>query len=301
MTVWVLSIDKDHPQHWEYAKRDKVWDLRTRRHIEAGDTIYFWQSQRSLVGRGVVARDVTDSPTSGLPWDDTETYQGRITFSHLEDYLGDEVKWSRLQELTGLKGTPNFAPRTDDPAVIDRLTQLFGRSEPLPEYDDALAILASEVESPAAPAEELAQDARERTLAEIAIRRGQPQFRAALLETYNRRCAVTGTADDAVLEAAHIMPYRGKQTNLVTNGLLLRSDIHTLFDRHLITVIHDGTDYVVRVAPDITDEGYRKYDGQPLAQTPPARTQPMVAYLQHHAIDCSWLNVKDAKLEFDQD
>lgn len=49
MTVWVLSIDKDHPQHWEYAKRDKVWDLRTRKEIEAGDTVYFWQSRKSLV------------------------------------------------------------------------------------------------------------------------------------------------------------------------------------------------------------------------------------------------------------
>ena len=47
-------------------------------------------------------------------------------------------------------------------------------------------------------------------------------------------CAVTGCTVTRVLEAAHLRPYRGKHTNHVTNGLLLRADIHTLLDYELL-------------------------------------------------------------------
>lgn len=72
---------------------------------------------------------------------------------------------------------------------------------------------------------------------EVAERRGQEPFRKALLNAYDGRCAVTGCdAVDAPLEAAHISPYRGPQSNHVTNGLLLRAHIHTLFDVDLVCV-----------------------------------------------------------------
>ena len=77
-------------------------------------------------------------------------------------------------------------------------------------------------------------DARKRTVCAIVLRQGQPAFRSALLTAYDSRCAVTGCDVVSVLEAAHIVPYRGSETNDVRNGLLLRSDIHTLFDYGLI-------------------------------------------------------------------
>src|SRR5205823_2979542 len=67
-----------------------------------------------------------------------------------------------------------------------------------------------------------------------ASRQGQFAFRAALIEAYGGRCAMTGCDILEVLEAAHIVPYRGPSTNAVSNGLLLRADIHTLFDLGLI-------------------------------------------------------------------
>lgn len=70
----------------------------------------------------------------------------------------------------------------------------------------------------------------------VTLRQGQPGFRNALMDAYERRCAVTGCMIEDVLEAAHILPYAGPHTNHVTNGLLLRADIHTLFDRGLIKI-----------------------------------------------------------------
>lgn len=52
-------------------------------------------------------------------------------------------------------------------------------------------------------------DARLRIYRQIVSRRGQSGFRAALLEAYSRRCAVTGCDAAAALEGAHLRPYRG--------------------------------------------------------------------------------------------
>ncbi len=62
-------------------------------------------------------------------------------------------------------------------------------------------------------------------------RLGQGAFRVVVTDSYNRRCAATGERTLPVLEAAHIKPYADGGAHAVTNGLLRRSDLHTLFDR----------------------------------------------------------------------
>ena len=79
-------------------------------------------------------------------------------------------------------------------------------------------------------------DARERISRSITLRRGQRLFRNDLIVAYAGKCAVTNCSVIDVLEAAHIHPYRGPDTNKVPNGLLLRSDIHTLFDCGLLAI-----------------------------------------------------------------
>jgi len=79
-------------------------------------------------------------------------------------------------------------------------------------------------------------DGRERSVAQIIRRRGQPQFRQKLLEIYEGRCTISECDAIEALEAAHISPYRGPETNHPTNGLLLRADLHTLFDLGLLAI-----------------------------------------------------------------
>lgn len=67
-------------------------------------------------------------------------------------------------------------------------------------------------------------------------RLGQRSFQAVVLEVYHRRCAITGTRIRPVLQAAHIRPVSEGGQNRVDNGLLLRSDVHTLFDRGYLGV-----------------------------------------------------------------
>lgn len=106
------------------------------------------------------------------------------------------------------------------------------------------------------------EDARKRIATNIVRRRGQPAFRQQLITTYGGRCAVTGCNVVDVLEAAHIYPYRGSETNGVTNGLLLRTDIHTLFDLGWITINAD--DYTVTVHQNLRQSEYGQWHGKPL-------------------------------------
>jgi hypothetical protein len=84
-------------------------------------------------------------------------------------------------------------------------------------------------------------DTRLRRLRSVVQRQGQPGFRQELLRAYRSRCAMTDWDAAEALEAAHIRPYRGEHTNVVSNGLLLRADLHLLFDKQLIGVAPDNT------------------------------------------------------------
>lgn len=65
----------------------------------------------------------------------------------------------------------------------------------------------------------------------VVPRVGQQAFKSLVLTSYHRRCAVTGNKVEPVLQAAHIRPVADEGEHRVDNGLLLRSDVHILFDR----------------------------------------------------------------------
>ena len=71
------------------------------------------------------------------------------------------------------------------------------------------------------------------------IRIGQNLFRLSLLSAYQGRCAVTGTDVPEVLDAAHIQKFSENPNHAINNGLLLRKDIHTLFDCGYLEITED--------------------------------------------------------------
>ncbi len=85
-------------------------------------------------------------------------------------------------------------------------------------------------------------------VAQIKVRRGQPKFRQKLLKLYNRTCIVTGCDVVELLEAAHVLPYSIKKDFSLSNGLLLRADIHTLFDLGMIAIDPESMQLKVNVA-----------------------------------------------------
>src|ERR1035437_10999862 len=82
-------------------------------------------------------------------------------------------------------------------------------------------------------------------------RLGQGAFRVIVTDVYNRQCVLTNSHVLQVLDAAHIRPYADGGSHSPSNGLLLRQDVHTLFDRGYLTV---SPDYRVEVSRRLKDE-----------------------------------------------
>lgn len=91
------------------------------------------------------------------------------------------------------------------------------------------------------------------------------KFRKQLLKQYGYRCLITGCGTVQLLEAAHIEPYSQNQNNDPSNGLLLRTDIHTLFDRNLIAIDKDTK---VHVHSELRNTDYWRYDNTILKLNP---------------------------------
>jgi HNH endonuclease len=123
-------------------------------------------------------------------------------------------------------------------------------------------------------------DSHERVLSSIVRRRGQPTFRKNLLAAYNGRCAMTECDVEAVLDAAHIIPYRGEETNHPGNGLLLRTDIHTLFDLKLIAI--DATSMCLLVSSSLDGTCYEELRGKAIKIPDGVPNRPSREALEEH-------------------
>jgi putative restriction endonuclease len=97
---------------------------------------------------------------------------------------------------------------------------------------------------------------------DISRRRGKTAFRAALRERYCDRCVISGCTIIDLLEAAHIDPMRSPGLDEPANGLLLRADLHTLFDLDLIGI--NPADHTVVVKDALSDPDYRRFHNRSL-------------------------------------
>ena len=116
-------------------------------------------------------------------------------------------------------------------------------------------------------------------------RLGQSGFRTLITQAYKKRCAVTGERTLPVLEAAHIQSYAEEGPHDVKNGILLRADLHKLFDKHLITIT---SNYHIEVSNRIKEEyengkEYYAYHGQTLSILPDEKAHhPDERFIEWH-------------------
>jgi putative restriction endonuclease len=117
------------------------------------------------------------------------------------------------------------------------------------------------------------------------VRIGQGSFRASVTSAYGKRCSITGEKTLPVLEAAHIKSYSKSGPNHAANGLLLRSDLHKLFDNGYLTVT---SGLRVEVSSRIRSEfqngkEYYQFHGKSLVVMPDdSELRPRLEYLSWH-------------------
>lgn len=202
---------------------------------------------------------------------------------------------SAIYEEHGLPWVPGLKPQHHIGSSIKTiLIQMLGLPAEGPSVVQELDAAQSEAEHENAFDPINVEDARKRVVASIVRRQGQAAFRKRLLKAYSETCVITGCQQVAVLEAAHIHPYRGKQTHAVSNGLLLRADLHTLFDLYLIAI--DPETRQVRLAPELGQSDYARYEGQPLPDPRSPSAMASIGSLQWHAVRCAWLKSPSASL-----
>lgn len=116
-------------------------------------------------------------------------------------------------------------------------------------------------------------------------RLGQGAFKILVTDAYNRNCAISGEKALPVLQAAHIKPFNEQGPNSVSNGLLLRSDLHILFDRGYLTVTPE---YKIEVSRKIKEEfnngkHYYTFHGKELYTLPKIITErPSLDFIRWH-------------------
>lgn len=170
--------------------------------------------------------------------------------------------------------------------VVRLLRKVLNREVPDPRYDDSAAptgwaeLLEREAKRLPAFDPSNLKDGRERIRRQIVSRQGQASLRRRTMKLYRDRCAISGCSVPDVLEAAHIIPYWGTATNHPSNVILLRTDLHTLFDLGLIAINTKG--YRVCVDERLKRSEYWKFAGRPMTIPNVSNCRPSKAALDQH-------------------
>jgi putative restriction endonuclease len=302
MRFWVGLTDRD----WfdflaARALLDEVnfWQPSPRRpvHLEVGAPFLFKLHAPQggwVVGGGYYAHFTTLPAT--LAWDAFEEKNGAASFAEMAarvrryrpdfDVYADQIGCVALTE-------PFFLPRElwiPPPSNWRGPTQVGRRYETTEpdgaqlwrQVEEALVALGRpEVAVREAPL----FGERYGTPALRPVRLGQGTFRTWIIDAYERRCVVTNERTLPVLQAAHIKPYSQMGPHAPDNGLLLRSDLHTLFDQGYVTVTPDLRLVVSRTIREEFENGrdYYALDGRQIRLPAAGNPPPARGYLEWHA------------------
>ena len=272
MATYILTWN---PSRWPWPEQDYArevrltasghlyssrWSCGNRKTIIPGDRLFLMRqgSDRGLISAGY-ARSESFFDTH---WDDTRDDDALYVDYQSETLLNTDHRLPIERLLEADLGVPWNNLYASGVQVPDESVQ---RLEKL--WDDNLARIGSNpvqsdlIDDSAEGADEGTESTptANRVLRQIVQRRGQPLFRAELLQAYRGACAITGCDTEAALEAAHIVPYDGPFSNRVANGLLLRADVHTLFDLVLLCI--DPSTFLVACSDRLTGTHYRQLQG----------------------------------------
>lgn len=109
------------------------------------------------------------------------------------------------------------------------------------------------------------------------VRRGQPVFRKNLMAAYDRRCVISGHGPEDALNAVHIEPHAQSGINELDNGLLMRADLHSLFDVGLLRI--NPKSLRVVIDSSLRNTPYEEFDGRKIGARRDGK-QPSARYLK---------------------
>ncbi len=281
MKMYVGITDYNWFQYLKSINLDEVnfWQPKSSRNFKAirqGELFLFkLHSPRNfIVGGGVFVKHVL-LPLS-LIWDAFGVKNGTTSRENFLEAIYKYRNTNRLKDPDPIIGSlilanPFFldeshwitVPKSWSPNIVQGKTYDTETLEGRRLYNEVQSKLASNLYV-------MEQENRYGDPQLIKPRLGQGGFRTIVTEAYNRRCAMTGEKTLPVLQASHIKPYSKQGPHAANNGLLLRQDIHTLFDRRYMTINENSVIEVSRLIKEAYGNGrdYYALHGKSLSNIP---------------------------------
>lgn len=232
-----------------------------------------------------------DKMPASLAWDTFGVANGTASFDEFLAVLASikRVRPSQVGEIGCVALTQPFYFRPSEAVSFGRL---YG---PLKSFDTADTegqtlwrtlqprIAATNLVKPVSEAPPLAEPLRG-SMTLVETRPGQATFRIDVEKAYAYRCAITGERTRPALQAAHIVPWKETRRHDVRNGLLLRSDIHNLFDAGYVTVDEELRFVVSQAIREEFENGrdYYALHGRDIRVPIPAEKRPLAENLEWH-------------------
>lgn len=281
-------------------------DTRTPQQLRAGMPVIFKLRKKFggwIVGWGIFAKH--EVLPAWLAWDAFEVRNGAASFAQMRQRIEGLRSDAASARVTGgdyeigclMLAEPVFLPRerwvrppTDWPDnVVQGKAYDLQNGEGARIWSDCLAAGGIEVRGAAAGMNAPAEG-QPRYGAPLLMRPrlGQGIFRLAVTSAYGRSCAVTSEHSLPALEAAHIRPYGEGGEHEISNGLLLRSDIHKLYDKGYVGVTKDLRFIVSDKLKDHFSNGksYYPLHGKQISLPVHAADRPNGEHLQWHLDSC---------------
>ena len=259
MQHWVFQANPDRFDVDQYVTRqdDILWSVgqsHFRDQINLGDKVYIWRAKgKRFINKvyGIIAEGTISGPPEVLQddcpdlWRSDDALQeslqlrvpvsitrrcvrdGQVIQAHAlaQDPVTSGLKIQKMRNLT------NYLITESEAEHISRLISNVAIIKSQPPYNSTYQ-RPSYREFGDAPND----DPRELQNFAKRVRRGQRAFRDNLLRAYENRCSITGEGPEEVLEAVHIVPHAESGINELDNGLLMRADLHYLFDDGLLSI-----------------------------------------------------------------
>lgn len=232
------------------------------REIQDGDELWIWTHEDDQFGRGW---GLTAKATAG-----SQRQQGEFTAVTVENVerldrpfgfrdLGDGPTGSRLLDHASAH-RHHQAYLIDDEDYAEFVELVEEKSRELSE-EVRLSYAEGWEKEVLTHKDDLLAGLQDRKTSTQKARLGQAQFRDALMKRYKGRCVISKCAIPEALEAAHVMPHTGDpKWDHPDNGMLLRRDLHALFDAMLWSI--DPKSNRMRLAERLKTTSYRKLDGR---------------------------------------
>ncbi|WCE67013.1 HNH endonuclease signature motif containing protein [Sulfitobacter faviae] len=250
---------------WDSPRASSWTDKSPGPQVVAGDVLYLWAHEDEAFGSGLGLTGVAKAKDAHLKDGVLEILLAELAL--LKSPFGfrslGATGWNStvLDRINEDRSPRAWAMKPDEQAEFNELILSYGSRK-----SDAISSLELQYLSPLDRAlfddrEAVLVAEEERKTTTVKARPEQQKFREAAMLRHGGRCVVTGFTLPTVLEAAHVIPHTGNPAfEVPENSLILRRDVHSLFDAGMIAI--NPKSGLIVVSSELKATAYRKLDGK---------------------------------------